>query len=106
MNNVSLKDGGNQIEFEDEDSKIRALFEEDVPATASTRIWGSANQISTRNEDKISCGNSRLLSKRHLEFNAHRMDRFPSLTKRDKGRFIRVGEKNPPLDPPLPKGDV
>ncbi len=29
MNNVSLKDGGNQIEFEDEDSKIRALFEEE-----------------------------------------------------------------------------
>ena len=27
MNNVSLKDGGNQIEFEDEDPAIRALFE-------------------------------------------------------------------------------
>jgi hypothetical protein len=29
MNNVSLKDGGNQIEFEDEDPKIRALFEQE-----------------------------------------------------------------------------
>lgn len=29
MNNVSLKDGGNQIEFEDEDPKIRAQFEEE-----------------------------------------------------------------------------
>jgi hypothetical protein len=29
MNNVSLKDGGNQIEFEDEDPAIRALFEKE-----------------------------------------------------------------------------
>ena len=29
MNNVSLKDGGNQIEFEDEGPAIRALFEKE-----------------------------------------------------------------------------
>ena len=29
MNNVSLKDGGNQIEFEDEDPAIRELYEKE-----------------------------------------------------------------------------
>jgi hypothetical protein len=29
MNNVSLKDGGNQIEFEDEDPAIRALYDKE-----------------------------------------------------------------------------